>query len=66
MGIFSSDERDDYPTWLILHPMYSEIMELIREYNKAVLLPHVKKPKAYALYQMWEKVDATEKENENE
>lgn len=58
MGIFSHDEDDDYPYWLVTHPMYVELMDIMREYNKAVALPHIKNPKAYALYQVWKKVDS--------
>lgn len=36
---------------------------LIEEYEKAKRLDFVRKPLAWALYQVWKKVDVEEKEN---
>lgn len=37
------------------------IDRFIKEYNKALFSTEIKKPKAYALYQVWKWVDENEK-----
>ena len=44
---------------------FEKVIELLKaEYERAKSLEFVRKPLAWALYQVWKKVDTTEKERE--
>lgn len=55
--------QEQYELMLIvpkeLHPV---VKDLIREWESAEKTAYVRKPKAYALFQVWKKIDTAEKE----
>lgn len=40
------------------------IIQLVREYDKALQIQHIKKPVAYALYKVWRIADEEKKTND--
>ena len=51
---------------LIPDDLISVVDDLSKEYLKSVDLKHIKKKKAYAIYQVWKKYDEKEKETMGE
>ena len=48
---------------LVPDDLIGVIDDLTKEYKKSVNLEHVRKKKAYAIYQVWKKYDEKEKGN---